>query len=215
MVHKNQQHLNIDFRAAELSDSRLASRLLFDTFPKMATYVLGLGDARRSKKILADAFVLEGHRFSYEFTEIVYQGNAEVGLYVSYPGRKINKLNWCLAKAIHKRYSFGEKFRLIQRSLPMLFIQEAAFDEYLLSNLAVKKSQRSQGIGEQVLSHAEEKAIQAGYLKLALMVEIENKDARRFYERHGYSIKAIHLEPNHRIKHLGPGLQRMVKELDA
>ncbi len=214
MAHNNQQHLKIDFRSAEPSDARLASRLLFDTFPKMATYVFGLGDAQRAKQILADSFAMEGHRFSYEYTQIGCQGNAEVGILISYPGRKLNKLEWGLAKAIHKNYSFWEKFRLIQRSLPMLFIQEAAFDEYLLSNLAVKKSRRSQGIGEQMLSHAEEKAIQAGYHKLALMVEIDNQDARRFYERHGFSIKAIHLEPNQRVKHLGPGYQRMVKVLE-
>lgn len=204
---------NISYRPAQPSHAEQASRLIFDTFPKLATYLIGLGDEQRAKSILAEIFVFEGHRFSYQFTELVYQSDRVVGMFIAYPGQRLTKLSWRLARVLLKHYTFAEKFKLIQRSLPVLFIQEAALDEYLLSNLAVKKGQRGQGIGAQVLAKVEAKAQQAGYRKLALMVDIDNPDARRFYEQHGYAVKALHLEANSRIKHLGAGYQRMVKEL--
>jgi GNAT superfamily N-acetyltransferase len=204
----------ITFRPAAPSDANLTSRLIFETFPKMATYLIGLGDARLAKDIIAKIFPIEGHRFSYQMTELVCSGDAIIGMFIAYPGRSLTKLGWSLAKAILKLYPLRQKLKLIQRGLPLIFIQEAARDEYLLSNLAVKRGQRGQGIGAEILSHVEKKAHQIGYHKLAVMVDIDNKDARRFYERHGYAVQAMHLEPNQRVKHLGPGYLRLLKELD-
>lgn len=213
MAKNSDNPQNITYQPAQPAHARQVSRLIFDTFPKMATYLIGLGDARRAKMILSEIFGTEGHRFSYEFTELVFQSGNLVGMFIAYPGQRLTKLSWRLVKVLFKHYKFTEKLTLILRSLPVIFIQEAALDEYLLSNLAVKKGQRSQGIGTQVLAKVEQKAQEAGYNKLALMVDIDNLDARRFYERQGYTVKALHLEANSRIKYLGPGYQRMVKEL--
>ena len=203
----------IECRPAQSGDASLASRLIFDTFPKMATYIIGLGDARRARKILKKIFGTEGHRFSYEFSEMICEDGYVVGMFTAYPGHDLTRLGWHMARLILKEYRFTEKLKVIQRSLPVIFIQEAAYEEYLLSNLAVKKSARDQGIGTQVLPYIEEKARLAGFHKLALMVDIDNGDAKRFYERHGFAVKAMHLEANSRVKHLGPGYLQMVKTL--
>ena len=201
------------FRPARPDDARQTARLIFETFPKMATYLIGLGDARRAKKLLTEIFADAGHRFSYQFTELVCQGGKVVGMFIAFPGRGLTQKDWRLPRVLLKHYTFSEKLKLILRSLPLIFIKEAAADEYLLSNLAVRKGQRSQGIGAQILKLVEAQALQADYHKLALMVDIDNPDARRFYEEHGFKVKALHLEADKRVKHLGPGYQRMVKEL--
>ena len=64
-----------------------------------------------------------------------------------------------------------------------------------------------------VLNHATEKAKGAGLNKMALMVAIDNQDARRFYEDHGFKTTALHLESNKRVPYLGPGVQRMAKTI--
>jgi ribosomal protein S18 acetylase RimI-like enzyme len=203
----------IECRPAQPEDASLASRLIFDTFPKMATYILGLGDARRARKILKKIFGIQGHRLSYEFSEMICEDGNVVGLFIAYPGHDLTRLGWRLARLILKAYRLSEKFKVIQRGLSLIFIQEAATDEYLLSNLGVKKSARGRGIGAQVMPYIEDKARQAGFHKLALMVNIDNRDAKRFYERHGFAVKAIHLESNSRVRHLGHGHFQMVKTL--
>jgi ribosomal protein S18 acetylase RimI-like enzyme len=50
--------------------------------------------------------------------------------------------------------------------------------------------------------------------KVSLMVALENKDAKRFYECHGFKASAIYLESNNRVAQLGLGHRRMVKELN-
>ncbi|MFU8825951.1 MAG: GNAT family N-acetyltransferase [Brevefilum sp.] len=213
MKHTSKFSSSITTRPAQPTDARPVSQLIFDTFPKMATYVFGLGNATRAVMLFETLFSLKGHRFSYQHTEIITSGNRILGMFIAYPGKTLLGLNWRTARVLLKKYTFGEKFQLITRALPILFIQEAARNEFLLSNLAVKKGQRGQGIGTQILGYVEAKAHCAGYQKLALLVTMDNQQAREFYERHGFRVRAAHLESNRRIKHLGPGYLRMVKEI--
>lgn len=213
MAQESAKSPGITYQPAQPADASQASRLIYDTFPKMATFIFGLGDPERAKNILAKLFAQPGHRFSYEFTHIITQGNRVMGMFIAYPGSDLLALNWRLARLLIKQYSLAEKLKLIQRALPVIFIQEAASDEYLVSNLAVKKGQRGKGIGAQILPYIEAQAKQAGFQKLSLMVTLDNQNARRFYERHGFHIKTLHLESDRRARHMGAGYQRMVKDL--
>ena len=84
---------SIEFRSATPTDAKLASRLLFDTFPQKATFILGLGFEERAKKILAKLFTIEGHRLSYEFTKFAIYNGRVVGLITSFPGRLHSQVN--------------------------------------------------------------------------------------------------------------------------
>jgi len=211
---KNKNHSQkIEFRPAKPTDASLASRLLFSTFPKKATFIIGLGSEDRARKILRDLFSQEGHRLSYQFAEIACVEGGIVGISIAYPERELGRLNRRFYWLLLKQYHFRGKLALIIRGWPTIFITEAKRNEFFLSNLAVKKHQRSQGIGAQIISHVEKSAQQQGFSRVSLMVSIENKNARRFYESCGYVVKAMHLESNKRVAYLGPGYQRMVKAL--
>ena len=211
--HK-QQAKSLDYRPARPSDAEQASKLLFASSPKKNTFIVGLGSESRAKKILSKIFKLEGHRFSYQFAEMALDNGKVVGMYLAYPGRSLTRLDWRLYRVMLSQYGLRGKLALISRSLPLIFIKEAARDEFLLSNLAVKKGQRGQGFGLQILKRVEQQALENNLRKIALMVSVDNQGAKRFYERHGYEVKAIHLESDKRVKVLGPGYLFMVKTLD-
>jgi ribosomal protein S18 acetylase RimI-like enzyme len=213
MVKSQIKKVDLSFRPAKPADADVASQLIFATFPKVATFIIGLGNEDRAKKILARIFPMEGHRFSFEYSEIVqYQGRV-IGILVAFPGRKLGRLDRRMSGMLLRQYRLRGKLTLIIRAWPMVFINEASRDEYLLSNLAVKKRYRGKGVGSLMLSHVEDRAKEAGLSKVALNVAIENQSARRLYERHGYKIKTVHLEPNKRVPYVGAGHRRMVKEL--
>ncbi len=214
MAKKEEHHGTITYRSATPADAHVASRLIFDTFPCMAAYIFGLGDERYAKEILSRIFVLEDHRFSYQVTEMVIREETIVGMFIAYPAQELPRLDRGLLSVIIRQHNFVDKIKVILRGLPAMFIKEAAPDDFLLSNIAISKETRGQGIGGQVLAHVEEKAKAAGYHRLALIVEIDKQDACRFYERQGFEVKAKHLEPPQRVKHLGTGFQQMVKVLD-
>lgn len=187
--------------------------MLFETFPRKATYIIGLGCEGRARKILTDIFPIPGHRLSYEFTQIVRYRDRIVGAMVIFPGSLVGKLDRRLYRPILKQYRFVDTLKLIQRGVPLFFIKETTHTEFFISNLVVKDHYRNLGIGETMLHQAEEMAREAGLSKVSLIVDLENQKARRFYDRHGYKIKALNLVPNRLIPHLGPGSERRVKEL--
>lgn len=211
---RNAKAKNLDYRPARPSDAEQASKLIYATSPKKNTFIVGLGSEPRAKKILAKIFKLEGHRFSYQFANMALYDGKTIGMVVGYPGRGLTRLDWRLYGVMLAQYGLRAKLALITRSLPMVFIKEAERDEFLLSNLAVKKGQRGKGFGSQILGRVEQQALQKQIGKVALMVSIDNQAAKRFYESHGYKVKAIHLESDKRVRFLGTGFLRMVKELD-
>lgn len=214
MVKNDISRDEIHFRPAKPSDADVASHLLFSSFPKLATFIIGLGDQARAKHILAKIFPQKGHRFSYEFAEIALYRGSIVGIVIAFPGKKLGLLNRRLAKVMLGQYRLRGKLALLIRALPLVFIKEAGGDEHYLSNIAVKKRARNRGIGRIVLEHIDDRARDAGLAKVALIVSIDNHSARRLYERQGYHINAIHLESNRRVAYVGPGYQRMLKALE-
>lgn len=213
MSQKSTSEINLEYRPAKPEDAHLASRLLFDTSPKEATVIFGLGDARRAKLVFKNIFKLQAHRYSYQFAEMIMIKEKLVGIIFAYPGHMLSRLNRRLSKVILKPLSFLEKLRIIRISFPMVFIQEATKDQFLISNLGLLKSQRGSGLGSQVLAYIEGKARAAGFTELVLMVDLYNQRARHFYETHGFKVKAIHLESKQRAKYLGPGYAQMIKLL--
>lgn len=204
---------SVNFRPARASDAKIASRLLFETFPQKATFIIGLGSRERAISILEKLFPVNGHRLSYEYTEMVLMEGKVVGLVTSFPGSQKKKLDKALDRQILRQYKMRGKIAVISRGLPLIFIKEAARDEYFLNNLAMKKGSRRKGLGSQVLAHIEKKAKSANLNKISLIVHVENKTAREFYKKNGYEFKGLHLESNKRVRYLGAGYQRLVKIL--
>lgn len=203
----------ISFRPAKPEDAKAASRLLFETFPKKAAFIMGLGDANRAKSILRDLFKIPGHRLSHSVTQVALHQGRIIGLITVFPGKQLGRLNRKLDWLVLGRYALRGKIAVIVRGWPMVFIKEATRKEYFLSNLAVRKHFRSQGAGEIMLGQVEEAARTASLDRVSLMVHIENQRARQFYQRLGFETTAIHLESNTRVPHLGAGYYRMIKEL--
>ena len=215
MAKVNYTTENLVLRPAKPEDAQAAGPLIYDTFPKVATFLIGLGSEERAKAIITRVFALPGHRFSYEVTRMATHEGRIIGLMVTYPGRQHAKLDRKLNKLILKQYRMRGKLALAIRAWPLMWVKEVSRDEYLVANLAVRSRYRGKGAGSVMLGYVEEVAREAGFTKVALRVAIENQAARILYERMGYKTVSIHLEPNTRVKFMGAGYRRMVKNLSS
>jgi ribosomal protein S18 acetylase RimI-like enzyme len=204
---------DVSLRPAIPEDAWAGGRLLFESFPQQATFLIGLGNADLAKEILTELFALPGHRFSYDLGTVALVKGRVAGLLIGCPGRELRNRDSALARLILGKYRLRGKLALILRAWPLIFIQEADRGSFLVGNLAVKNRLRGRGIGSRLLAHAEIQAEEGGYQQMALMVDILNKGAEALYVRHGYRVQAIHLESNSRVAHLGPGYKKMVKTL--
>ncbi len=57
-----------------------------------------------------------------------------------------------------------------------------------LQSFRIKKAFRNRGIGTRLINRAEEALKERGYIRAIIAVAQHNKDARRLYERYGYSV---------------------------
>ena len=205
----------LTFRPATVEDAKVASTLIYATFPKVATFTIGLGSEDRAKAILEKIFRIPGHRLSYEEMHLaVYQGRVVGGL-LAYPAKRLPRLDRATDRLILKQYRFRGKLALVIRTWPMLFMKDVKRGDYVIGNLAVRPQYRGRGIGEQILRHAEALAKEAGHQRLALRVAIENQDAKKLYDNFGFKTTAMYLESNRRVKYAGAGYRWMVKEISA
>jgi len=85
----------------------------------------------------------------------------------------------------------------------------------LLDALCTDEKSRGKGIGTQLISLTKEKARQAGFKFLSLVVFADNTNARRLYEQCGFEvIEKIELKPHALIPHEG-GCFLMRCEIDG
>lgn len=203
----------LSFRPATEKDAKIASSLIFATFPMVATFTIGLGSEARTKAILEKIFKIPGHRLSYEETILAVVQGRVVGGMLAYPAKRLSKLDRKTDRLILKQYRLRGKLAMIIRTWPLVFMKDARRRDYVIGNLAVRTQYRGRGIGEQLLIHAEKLAREASLRRLALRVAIENKTAKKLYDGFGFKTTALYLESNRRVKLVGAGYHWMVKEI--
>ncbi|WP_375550854.1 GNAT family N-acetyltransferase [Rhodophyticola porphyridii] len=89
-------------------------------------------------------------------------------------------------------YGIGSEPEDIGDDFPALFrplqeLENKALDSWYVNVLACYPENRGQGLGSKLLDVADEIARDAGHNKMSVIVADENVDARRLYERKGYS----------------------------
>jgi ribosomal protein S18 acetylase RimI-like enzyme len=205
---------DISFRTATADDAKVASGLIYATFPKVATFTVGLGSEERAKMILAKLFALPGHRWSYEETVLAVHQGRVVGALLACPASRLRKLDRRTDRLVLRQYRLRGKIALIVRVWPLIFMKDVKRRDYVIGNLAVRSRYRGKGIGGVILAFAEEQAREAGLKRMVLRVAIENKIASSLYEKAGFKTRAMYLESNKRVKVAGAGYRWMVKELN-
>ena len=206
---------DLSFRPATPEDAKVTSGLIYETFPKVATFTIGLGSEERAKMILEKVFAIPGHRLSFEETALaIYQGRI-IGALIAIPASRLAKLDRRTDRLILKQYRLRGKIALIVRTWPLVFMKDVKRRDYVIGNLAVKQAYRGKGVGGLILAHAEAEARAAGLKRLSLRVAIENKSAKALYEKAGFETTAMYLESNRRVKVAGAGYRWMVKKISA
>jgi len=204
----------ITVRPATSADVKTAICLIYLTMGRLADFLFGSDKPLEAENVLAQLFVREANRFSYQFVHVAEMSGRVVGLLLAYSGREIESLRFPMARQLFVVCGLPGMFRFLRRGLPLMGVKEAEAEEYFVNSLAVLPSFQGQGIGTHLLSWGESKARTLGLQKCSLTVEIGNRQASSLYEHLGYRIVAT-VEIEQLSRRIGyRGFHRMVKELD-
>ena len=203
----------ITVRPATSADVKTAICLIYLTMGRLADFLFGSDKPSKAQSVLAEFFVKEANRFSYQLVNVAEMSGRVVGLLLAYSGREIESLRFSMARQLFVVCGLPGLFRFLQRGLPLMGVKEAKAEEYFINSLAVLPSFQGQGIGTHLLSWGESKARTLGLGKCSLTVEIGNRQASSLYEHLGYRIVAT-VEIEQLSRRIGyRGFHRMVKEL--
>ena len=204
--------MTLSIRPAAPDDTELVSRLIYLSMDELADYLFG-GVHRSVEEILAGLFSMNGNRFSSSNVDVAEWEAEPAGMLVSYPGWEFTRREMMIGFGLLKVCGLLDTMRLSVHAMSIANGVETHRDEYYLANMAVSPNFQSRGIGSSLLTHAENKAQQAGLKKCSLIVDTENPSARRLYERFGYQVVFTKTYPGP-AEDAHAGYRRMVKELN-
>ena len=167
--------MTIIIRNAEIKDASAIAPLIYDAIGDIANNLTGQNVPQKILASLEQLVTETTNRHSYLNTYVAEKNDEILGIVVLYDGLLGDKLDRQLEE------------QLAKKGIHITLDAEAHMDEYYIDTICVSKDARGLGIGTRLLQFAEQKGKQLGYSKISLNVELEKIDARRLYERMGYS----------------------------
>jgi ribosomal protein S18 acetylase RimI-like enzyme len=205
---------NITVRPATPEDAVLCGTLIRQAglMDVHTDKVVGFGDKESSIRIMSEIFKKEENSFSYRFTFVAVYDNKEAGILTLLPGNLVGKLMRKMAGELVRIIGFWKVLKFAFENLPMMRFRSSLKDEYDVQVLSVLPEFQGKGIGGYLLDFADKKALEAGFQKCSLAVDMVNDNARRLYERKGYTVVETF---NIKMKKVPTmkGYYRMVKKL--
>lgn len=205
--------MNLVIRPATPEDAALAAELIALSMGDYGDHALGFGDHQRAVSLLSALFTLKVNRFSHDSTVLGMLDGRVAGLLLSFPGNQYFRRNLALAGQIPGILGMREAWRLGIHSFPAALGKETEADEFYIAQVATHPQFQRKGIGQSLMSHAEELARKARLHKVSLVVELDNEPACALYRKMGYTVAETIHTPQLADRLHTRGYHRMVKEV--
>lgn len=168
--------MDIYIQQAQPTDAEQIAPLIYDAIGDIAHRLTGEAEGQAVLAALAALIKRSDNRHSYLYTYIAKQADSLLGIAVLYDGLTAQTLDANLSAWLKTK------------NAPAIIDAEAYDDEFYIDTVCVTPNSRGLGIGTKLLHFAEEQALEKGYKKLSLNVELEKEQARALYERLGFVI---------------------------
>lgn len=192
-------------RQARMEDQHMVVLLMHTAIDDLVNVFTGEWDMKKALSSMAVMFNTPGNRFSKEYCTIIEREDVAVGQIVAYPADQMPMLNGGVIKVLRERYN-GPSDELALIESQIINSEEAFEGEYYIDNLAVMPAFRGQGVGKELITHAEKQAKAEGYKKVSILADEKNEKAFNIYSKLGY----VH---DCDLKVMGHTFKHMVKEV--
>lgn len=145
---------------------------------------------RRSAEILATVYLQPHQDLSFQNVTFAERDQVIVGMVSGFTAEQHRRSSIRPLKNAVGRWN--ARFLIISCLFsPFLRIIDTIDDgDFYLQAIAVGREGRGAGVGSALMKLIEERAIGTGSARLVLDVSAENRGARRFYERRGFSVES-------------------------
>lgn len=204
----------ITVRPAEISDTAWGADLLFSAGKGLFSYVFA-STPEKAQETLQQAFAAPNHAFSYEYAQVVEVHDRAAGLILGYPGDLKRKLEENVQGIMAHLLPISRVPRILVNLADLSRIkQEVDLDDYFVLSLCITPEFRNRGLGSALLQDTELEAQDLGCQRICTDVTYHNLQARKLFERLGYTVTCS--KTSHRFEAMtdAGGLHRLEKNLE-
>ncbi len=190
------QEQSVDLRPARKSECRRIAELYRISSDGVADYIWTklAQPGEDIQEVGRKRYEREGTPFSYQNCKLVELGGTPVGMLVAFP------------MEVDEGYQEPDPILV-----PYSVLEED--HSYYICGMAVDPEHRRKGIGTALLAEAERAGRELGFRKMSLIVFEQNFEARRLYERSGYTERRRHPIVPHPLIHYTGDALLMVKNV--
>lgn len=165
-------------RPAKKSDSDIVPELMLQAMEEIIFTFIGKNDIEEAIQFLTKFFSETNNQYSFENTFVIEDEEENIiGSLTAYNGDDLDKLREPVLKYMKEDYNVNIHPE-----------NETEGKEYYLDTVSVSPSHQGQGIGSLLLKHGIEFARRNGYSQVGLLVDLENPNAQRLYEKLGFQL---------------------------
>ena len=201
----NDQTVRIRNGNPEFEEGLLFAEYLNEASEGFFRSILG----QETYEIIAEAYVKSNNNYSHENVFIVEYKNEVVGMVSGYTKSEKE----CFKRNILSQSSQGSKFKILMFSIIGLilsrFLGPRRKDDFYIQAIAINRQLRGKGLGQKLLAHIAEKAMEKRSGTLSLDVSSKNTKAIKSY--HKFGMKVSSKWPN--FLNIPPIFTRMEKRL--
>lgn len=165
----------IKLRKGKSEDAQEIAECLFLAMEEIIFTFIGEPDPQEGKKFLAHLIALPNNQYSHENCWVLELEGNVVGAILAYNGGKLHALRKPVLEYLSSQYNF--------KTVPEDETQEG---EFYLDSFGVLPEFQGRGLGTKMLSSWIEECKTFQKLPIGLLVDEENPQAKKLYERLGF-----------------------------
>lgn len=162
-------------RKATVKDSEALSQLLFIAMEDILYHFIGIKNDKEAKGFLKHFTQRKNNQYSFENCFVAENGVEIIGAINIYDGGKLKILRTPIEKYINTQFK--------SNYIPEAETQEG---EWYIDSFAVSPDHRGKGVGTIMLEHAIDFYAFENSPPLGLLVDYENRDAKKMYLKMGF-----------------------------
>lgn len=168
-------------RAATVEDATVVARLIVQAMGSLTERFLGSRYTGKAVAVFEHFFAQTDNQYSYQNALVYEEGGIVLGSLVAYDGAKLREYREPFFAYLRQHFGFDEAG----------LGDETQDGEFYLDTISVVPEAQGKGIGKALLAAGIERGRELGFRHIGLLVDTENPDARRLYERLGFQLRGL------------------------
>ncbi|NKI25124.1 GNAT family N-acetyltransferase [Arenibacter sp. 6A1] len=170
----------LTFRTAKPADKTFVAPLMIQAMEELALKFVNGKQTSDAVAVFEHFFAQPQNIYSYENTLVAEDHTGIVGSITAYDGGLFQQLRQSFTTYLKEHYNFS-----------MALENETTEGEYYIDTISVAPNKQGLGIGKGLISTLIQHATKRGYHNIGLLVDVSNPNAKRLYEKLGFTTMGI------------------------